>query len=43
MSIYLIALDASRTEEIDQAIHEDIADYVWLTELGPRGPQPRCG
>ena len=43
LSIYLIALDSSRTEEIDQAIHEGIADYVWLKELGPRGPQPRCG
>jgi uncharacterized iron-regulated protein len=43
ISIYLIALDPSRTEDIDQAIDEGIADYVWLTELGPRGPQPRCG
>lgn len=43
LSIYFIALDPSRTEEIDQAIDEGIADYVWLTELGPQGPQPRCG
>ncbi|UCE63508.1 MAG: ChaN family lipoprotein [Nitrospirota bacterium] len=43
ISIYLIALDPTRTEDIDQAIDEGIADYVWLTELGPRGPQPRCG
>ncbi len=43
LSIYLIALDPSRTEDVEQAIDEGIADYVWLTELGPRGPQPRCG
>ena len=43
LSIYLIALDPSRTDEIAQAIDEGIADYVWLTELGPKGPQPRCG
>ena len=43
LSIYFIALDPSRTEDIDHAIDEGIADYVWLTELGPRGPQPRCG
>jgi uncharacterized iron-regulated protein len=43
ISIYLIALDPSQTEEIDQAIDEGIADYVWLKELGPQGPQPRCG
>ena len=43
ITIDLIALDPSRTEDVDQAIDEGIADYVWLTELGPRGPQPRCG
>jgi len=43
ISIYLIALDPSRTNDIDQAIEEGIADYVWLKELGPQGPQPRCG
>ena len=43
ISIYLIALDPSREEEILDTIHDDIADYVWLTAMGPRGPQPRCG
>ena len=43
LSIYLIALDPSREEEILETIHDGIADYVWLTALGPRGPQPRCG
>jgi len=43
ISIYLIALNPLRTDDIDQAIDEGIADYVWLKELGPQGPQPRCG
>jgi uncharacterized iron-regulated protein len=43
ISIYFIALDPSRTEDIDHALDEGIADYVWLTKLGPQGPQPRCG
>lgn len=43
ISIYLIALDPSRADEVDQAMDEGVADYVWLTALGPRGPQPRCG
>ncbi|MCA9473152.1 MAG: ChaN family lipoprotein [Nitrospirales bacterium] len=43
VSIYLIALDPSRVDEVQEAIDGGIADYIWLRELGPRGPQPRCG
>jgi hypothetical protein len=43
VSIYLIALDPAREQEVEEAIDEGIADYVWLTALGPRGPQKRCG
>ena len=43
VSIYLIALDPARVAEVQEAIDEGIADYVWLTALGPRGPQPLCG
>lgn len=43
VSLYLMALDPSHPEEIQEAIHERIADYVWITPLGPRGRQPRCG
>ena len=43
VSIYLIALDSAREDEIVESINNGIADYVWLTALSPRGPQPRCG
>jgi uncharacterized iron-regulated protein len=43
LSVYLNSLDPNRLEEIDQAIDEHIADYIWLTPFGPGGPQPRCG
>ena len=43
ISIYLIALDPARGEEVLETIHEGIADYVWLTAMGPGGPKPRCG
>ncbi|WP_447970105.1 ChaN family lipoprotein [Nitrospira sp. M1] len=43
VSIYLIALDPVREEEVQEAIEEGIADYIWLRALGPNGPQPRCG
>ncbi|GJL63602.1 MAG: hypothetical protein NPIRA04_22560 [Nitrospirales bacterium] len=43
VSIYLIALDPVREEEVQEAIDEGIADYIWLRALGPNGPQPRCG
>ena len=43
ISIYLIALDPTREEEAVEAIHDGIADYVWLTAMGPGGPKPRCG
>ncbi|GJL50816.1 MAG: hypothetical protein NPIRA01_20430 [Nitrospirales bacterium] len=43
VSIYLIALDPVREEDVQEAIGEGIADYIWLRALGPNGPQPRCG
>ncbi len=43
VTVYLIALDLNRQEEVRQAIKDRIADYIWLTPLGPRGPQRRCG
>ncbi|MCZ6800297.1 MAG: ChaN family lipoprotein [Nitrospirae bacterium] len=43
LSVYLNSFDPDRLEEIDQAIDEQIADYIWLTPFGPGGPQPRCG
>jgi hypothetical protein len=43
VTIYLVAWDPSKKEEILAELHEGIADYVWLTPLGPNGLQPRCG
>ncbi|MGD9852779.1 MAG: ChaN family lipoprotein [Nitrospirales bacterium] len=43
VTIYLVAWDPSKKEEVLTEIKEGIADYVWLTPLGPRGLQPRCG
>ena len=43
VSIYLISLDPAREVEVQEAIDDGIADYIWLRELGPGGPQPRCG
>ncbi len=43
VSIYLISLDPTREAEVQEAIDEGIADYIWLRNMGPGGPQPKCG
>ncbi|MDE0144851.1 MAG: ChaN family lipoprotein [Nitrospira sp.] len=43
VTVYLHALDSEHPEDVDHLIDERIADYVWLTALGPQGRQPRCG
>ena len=43
VTVYLHALDPEHPEDVDHLIEERIADYVWLTALGPQGRQPRCG
>ncbi len=43
LTVYLHALDPEHPEDVDHLIDERIADYVWLTALGPQGRQPRCG
>ncbi len=43
LTIYLVAWDPSKKDEVEQAITENIADFLWLTSLGPQGVQPRCG
>jgi len=42
-TVYLHALDPEHTEDVERLLDERIADYVWLTALGPQGRQPRCG
>ena len=43
VTVYLHALDPEHQEDVDHLLDERIADYVWLTALGPQGRQPRCG
>ena len=43
LTIYLIAWDPSKEEEVRAAIKEGIADFLWLTPLGPKGVQAQCG
>lgn len=43
VTVYLHALDPEYPEDVEQLMEENIADYVWLTALGPEGRQPRCG
>jgi hypothetical protein len=43
VSIYLVAFDKSRQDEIKELLREHIADYIWLTSPGPHGLPRRCG
>lgn len=43
VTVYLHALDPEHPEDVEQLLDERIADFVWLTALGPQGRQPRCG
>ncbi len=43
VTVYLHALDPEHPEDVERLLVERIADYVWLTALGPQGRQPRCG
>ena len=43
VTVYLHALDPEHPEDVERLLRERIADYVWLTALGPHGRQPRCG
>ena len=43
VTVYLHALDPEHPEDVDHLLDERIADYIWLTALGPQGRQPRCG
>ena len=43
VTVYLHALDPEHPEDVEHLIEEQIADFIWLTALGPQGRQPRCG
>jgi uncharacterized iron-regulated protein len=43
ITIYLEAWDPSKEAEVRSELKASIADFLWLTPLGPKGLQPRCG
>ena len=43
ITIYLEAWDPSKENEIRSELKTGIADFLWLTPLGPKGLQPHCG
>ena len=43
VTVYLHPLDPEHPEDVEHLIEGKIADFVWLTKLGPHGRQPRCG
>jgi len=43
LTIYLEAWDPSKEKEVRSELKTGIADFLWLTPLGPKGLQPRCG
>ncbi|GJL67828.1 MAG: hypothetical protein NPIRA06_04630 [Nitrospirales bacterium] len=43
ITIYLEAWDPSKEEDVRSELQTGIADFLWLTPLGPKGLQPRCG
>jgi hypothetical protein len=42
VTIYMTSFEPGRTEEIRESLTRRIADYLWLTPLGPQGPPRRC-
>ena len=43
LTVYLHAFDRGYPEDVERLIQENIADFIWLTPLGPQGRTPRCG
>ena len=42
VTIYMTSFDPARTEEVRELLTRHIADYLWLTPVGPQGPPRRC-
>lgn len=42
VTVYLAAYEPSMADEIRTAMHDRIADYIWLTPLSALGPPRRC-
>ena len=43
VTIYLVAWDPSKEHEVQAQLKNGIADFLWLTPLGPNGVQAKCG
>jgi uncharacterized iron-regulated protein len=43
VTIYLVAWDPSKEKEVHAELKNGIADFLWLTPLGPKGIQAKCG
>ena len=42
VTVYMATFEEKRAEELAQAMKEGLADYLWLTPMGPQGPPRRC-
>ena len=42
VSVYMTSFEVGRIEEFQDMIREQIADYLWLTPVGAKGPPRRC-
>ncbi|MDE3048905.1 MAG: ChaN family lipoprotein [Nitrospirota bacterium] len=42
VSVYMTSFEVGRVEELQDMIHEKIADYLWLTPVSTQGPPRRC-
>lgn len=42
VTVYLTTFESGRAGELWQAMQEGIADFVWLTSQGAKGPPRRC-
>ncbi|RMH08371.1 MAG: hypothetical protein D6704_03090 [Nitrospirae bacterium] len=43
ITVYLHAFDPKQADEVTTLLADRIANYLWLTPVGPQGPSPRCG
>jgi len=42
VSVYMTSYEPDRLAELQDMVKGPIADYVWLTAVGPQGPPKRC-
>jgi uncharacterized iron-regulated protein len=42
VTVYMASFDHTRIEDIQDLVHDGIADFVWLTPISQQGPPQRC-